>query len=177
MAVDFWVFKLALWKCYQKCSWPFWLESWVRQVAPKILARPSIYCIECRKNGCPRMDLYAQRLLYCLNLAKVPNSGILDQTVEKCAKIIVFSLTLQLRVRWRKKLNYECCLLGWQGLPEGPPRPRREVGQRPGDRRAEEVPRGGPAPQWTSIQIVGYLQHRTRRCRFKEWTFLHEEAF
>ena len=90
---------------------------------------------------------------------------------------IVFFLTLHLRVRWRKWLNYECCLLGWQGLPEGPPRPRREVGQKPGDRRAEEFPRGGPAPQWTSIQIVGYLQHRTRRCRFKEWTFLHEEAF
>ena len=22
---DFWVFKLAFWNCYQKCSWPFWL--------------------------------------------------------------------------------------------------------------------------------------------------------
>ena len=43
MALDFWVFKLPFWNCYQKCSWPFWLESWVRQVAPKILTCPSRY--------------------------------------------------------------------------------------------------------------------------------------
>ena len=38
MAGDFWVFKLAFKNCYQKCSWPFWLETWVMQVATKILA-------------------------------------------------------------------------------------------------------------------------------------------
>ena len=43
MARIFWVFKPAFWNCSQKRSWSFWLKSWVRQEAPKILTCPSCY--------------------------------------------------------------------------------------------------------------------------------------
>ena len=88
---------------------------------------------------------------------------------------IVFYLTLHLRVQWRKKPNYECCLLGCRASPGALRGSEGWRPSRPEARRAEEVPRGGPAPQWTSILIVGFLQHRTRRCRVKYWTFSHEE--
>ena len=28
-------FKLICWECYQRCSWPYWIECWVRQLNPR----------------------------------------------------------------------------------------------------------------------------------------------
>ena len=122
MAENLGVFKLAFWKSHQSCSCPFWWEYWVRQVAPKILACPSVYSIwwnnlagrqlfkasnEARKFFRKIFDLQICSIWYSLlsNLlvASSLNKGTSDQIENICALLS----RIMNCIKWDRLLPYQ----------------------------------------------------------------------